>query len=137
MPTFDDIEMAFMFVSSGRQYENAAVYCRKKDTFLYASDSAGENEIPEDYDPDKYVDVPHKNELDLGKALIFRFVKTHIPDKYDEVRDVFSHRGAYSQYKYLLERLGVLKEWYDFENAEQRKAIEEWCRENKIPVKEK
>jgi hypothetical protein len=61
-------------------------------------------------------------------------VKTHIPDKYDEVRDIFGHRGAYPQYKNLLERLGALKEWYDFENTEQRKSIEEWCRENKIPI---
>ena len=40
------------------------------------------DDLPEDVDEsDKYIEIPHKNELDLGRNLVFQFVSKHIPEE--------------------------------------------------------
>jgi hypothetical protein len=50
--------------------------CAKKETgeIIYTSKMDDLYELPEDIDDDdKYIVIPHKNDLDLGKALVFEF----------------------------------------------------------------
>src|SRR6516162_1779844 len=49
------------------------------------------------------------------------------PTTYDEVRHIFSRRGAYRRYKDLLVRRGALDLWYDFSNKAEEAALREWC----------
>src|SRR5262245_63308299 len=49
-----------------------------------------------------------------GQALVLDFAREFLPDEYDEVRRIFSGRGAYRRYKDLLVRRGALERWYDF-----------------------
>jgi len=134
MPTLDDIEMAFEFVSGASDGSHRAVYSRTEDRFLYESDLAGESEIPEDIDPDDCVEVPDKQELDLGHDLVFRFVDSRLPGESARVRDIFRKRGAYSRFKALLERAGFLQAWYDTEASAMQEAIRDWCKENRIMI---
>ena len=53
--------------------------------------------------------IRDKRELDLGKPLVLDFAREFLPDDYDEVRHIFSRRGAYRRYKNLLERRGALE----------------------------
>ena len=60
-------------------------------------------------------------ELDLGKPLALDFARQFLPGDFDDVRQFFSRRGAYARFKDLLDRRGVLDQWYDFEaKAEER-----------------
>ena len=59
-------------------------------------------------------EIPHKNDLDLGQALVFEFAASHLPDEYDRVRDIFRRRGAYGRFKDLLDSKGLLETWYRF-----------------------
>jgi len=43
------------------------------------------------------------------------------------VERLFSKRGAYGHYKDLLDKKGLLQDWYQFESAEER-VLREWCR---------
>jgi hypothetical protein len=79
-------------------------------------------------------ECPHKNDLDLGRPLVFEFVRERLPEEYEEVRRYFSKRGAYARFKDLLVRKGALKEWYDFESKAQETALREWCEENSIEI---
>ncbi|MBP8800401.1 MAG: hypothetical protein KBI41_02605 [Kiritimatiellae bacterium] len=137
MPTYDDLESAFYFVSCNFEDTNRAVYDKVTDQFFYASDDI--DEIPEEADgkPERYVDVPNKNDLDLGRSLVFRFVRATIPDAVDAAYNIFRRAGAYSRFKYFLEERGLLQQWYDYENAVQREALQEWCEENGIKLSEK
>ena len=137
MPTYFDMEAAFCFVSGASYGENRAVYDKQTGKFLYQSDYTDENEIPDDFDPDRYIEIPHKNDLDLGRDLVFRFVDQALPDEADLVYGFFRHPGAYANFKNLLEQRDLLKQWHDFENAATREAIEEWCEENGIEITEK
>ena len=95
------------------------------------------DELPEDIDDlDKYITIPHKNELGLGKALVIEFTSEYLPEELDNVYSIFRRKGAYSRYKNLLERKGVLEDWYEYENKRQNEALKEWCKENTIEIKD-
>jgi hypothetical protein len=65
--------------------------------------------------------------LDLGRDLVFEFVREHVPGDMEGVRNVIRRKGAYGKYKDLLEERGLLNKWYDFENAKQTKTLRDWC----------
>jgi hypothetical protein len=134
---FDDLQLAFDFVSSGGLGENLAVLDRETGRIFWHSEVADnfeEDEFPDDLDDEKYIEIPHKNELNLGKALVFDFVREFLPDDYDDVRDIFRRRGAYGQFKAMLVRRGVLDRWYDFSNRAEQAALRAWCTDNAIEL---
>ncbi len=68
-----------------------------------------EEELPDDIgDGDKYLRIPDKSELDLGKPLVLDFARQFLPDDFNKVREIFSKRGAYARFKDLLEYRGAL-----------------------------
>ena|SRR5580704_16545483 len=85
---------------------------------------------------EKYISIPDKRELNLGKPLALDFAREFLADDYDEVRQIFSRRGAYRRYKELLVRRGALERWYDFSNKSEETALREWCAENGIELSE-
>jgi hypothetical protein len=52
----------------------------------------------------------------------------------DEVRYLFSKRGAYQKFRALLTRRNVLDLWYNFESKATEQALREWCKLNSIEV---
>ena len=133
---FSDIEDAFFFVSMGEMYMNSAILRIKTGQVLYISDFGDSDELPEDIDddPDKYIEIPHKNELNLGKPLVLEFSAMHLPDNLEKVNSFFHKKSAYSKFKNLLEAKGLLDKWYAFEKEEQNKALREWCKDNDINI---
>ena len=133
---FSEIERAFMYVASAMYGMNSAVLCKDTGKILYRSDMAGIDEIEDadDLDRDQCIEIPHKNDLDLGRNLVFEFVEEHLPDDYERVRQFFRRKGAYSRYKELLERRGLLNKWYDIENSREERALRKWCKENEIEL---
>ena len=134
--TLIEIEHALMYVSSAMYGMNSAVLCKDTGKILYRSDMAGIDEIEEEeeLDWDQCVEIPHKNDLDLGRNLVFEFVGEYLPDDFERVRKIFRRRGAYSRYKDLLERRGLLQKWYEVENNREEAALREWCEENEIEL---
>ena len=130
------IEDAFFFVSMGEMYMNSAILCIKTGQVFYISDFGDSDELPEDIDDDldKYIEIPHKNELNLGKPLVLEFSAMHLPDNLEKVNSFFHKKGAYSRFKNLLEAKGLLDKWYAFEEAEQKSALMEWCKDNDINI---
>ena len=135
---FSEIEDAFFYVSSAHMYANSAILCKESGKILYQSEYLEEeamDEIPEEVlENEDCVEIPHKNELDLGRNLVFEFVDEHLPGDFDRVRNIFRRKGAYGRYKDLLEERGLLKKWYDFENDRQTVALREWCEDNEIEL---
>lgn len=130
-----DLESAFYFVSGVAEGEHRAVLNRKTGETFYASDMGDFEEMPEDVDEnDDYVAVPHKKDLDLGKPLVMDFARQRCPELMDEVRAIFSRRGAYQNYKALLIGKGLLEAWYAFENERIKEALLEWCEDQGISL---
>jgi hypothetical protein len=134
--SFSDIANAFFFVSMDQMFMHNAYLCKETGEIFYTSEMGDSDELPEDInDPEKYIAIPHKNELDLGKAPVIEFTSEYLSEELDKVYSIFRHKGAYSRYKDLLERKGALEDWYKFENERQELALKEWCRENNIEIK--
>jgi hypothetical protein len=135
---FSDIEDAFFFVSSASMYTNSAILCKESGKIFYQSDYLEEeavDEITEEIlENDDCIEIPHKNELDLGRNLVFEFVEEHLPGDFERVRNIFRRKGAYGRYKDLLEERGLLKKWYDSENNRQTVALRAWCEDNEIKL---
>ena len=126
---------SFEFVSSGGMGENEA-YLDRQSGKIYWHSEFGEidEELPNDIDNEKYIAIPDRRGLDLGKPLVLEFAREFLPDDYDEVRHIFNRRGAYRRYKDLLVRRGALERWYDFSNKAEEAALREWCAENGIDL---
>lgn len=134
--SFSDLELAFLFVSSGGLGEHQAFLDRESGEihFHSAFGDDPEEELPDDIDDERYIEIPHKNEFDLGKPLVMDFVQQFLPNDYDEVRDIFRRRGAYGRLKALLARRGALDHWYDFSNKAEDACLREWCADNGIEL---
>ncbi len=132
---FQAIFEAFEFVSFGSMYEHQAFLDRSTGKIYYHSECGDEiEELPEDIEDERFIEIPHKNELDLGKKLVLEFVHLYLPDEVGRVHAMFDRKGAYSRFKALLEQKDLLEKWYEFESKEQEKALREWCEANAIPI---
>ena len=134
MINFSDIEEAFFFVSSDVPFMNEAVLNKKTGQIYYRSEYGDEDDFPEYFAGDDYIAIPHKNDLDLGVVLVFDFVREFIPEKYEQVRNIFHRRGAYRRYKDLLDSLGLLEKWYEYEEERTRSALLEWCKDHDLEI---
>ena len=128
--SFDDVTNAFEFVSAGQKFENDACICTNTGSIYYSSVLTGIDEFPDDVEEsDHYISVPHKNDLDLGRNLVFAFVDEHLPNQSNAVRDIFRSKGAYRRFRDMLESRGMQDKWYAFENSATEKALRAWCEE--------
>lgn len=133
---FSEIRDAFDYVGFGGYGESEVWLCRETGKFHWHSDYDDDLEpLPDDVgDADKYISIPHKHDLDLGKALVMQFAAEHMDDSYDTVRDIFNRRGAYARFKDLLDRHDKLQQWHEYEDHAVNTALRQWCAENDIVV---
>lgn len=136
---YDELSLAFEFVSAGLPMEHNAYISIDTGQIYWISDlNPTEEEIPDDLETsDRYIAIPHKNELGLGRNLALRFVAQELPQCYERAKAFFRSRGAYARFKQLLEFEGVLEKWYEFEEESVEKALRNWCAENSIQLIEK
>lgn len=129
---FEEILLGAEFVGSGGPLEHEAYLSRETGEIHYHSDSMDEP-LPGDIgEAGKYVALPHKNDLGLGKALVFRFAGEFMPGDCEKVRGFFFRPAAFARFKDLLEYRGLLKQWYDYENKAFERALRDWCKDNEI-----
>src|SRR5215470_9826460 len=102
----EELRTTFEFVSFGAPLEHSAYICVDTGKIYCHSLSAGleeEEDLPEDLETsDRYIAVPHKNDLGLGRRLALAFVAQELSDEYDTVAGFFGRRAAYGHFKALL-----------------------------------
>jgi hypothetical protein len=133
---YEEVLSAFEFVGSSAPMEHSAYISLDTGQIHRVSELAStDEELADDLDTsDRYLVVPHKTELDLGKNLALRFAAQELPDSYEQVASIFRRKGAYARFKQLLEDRGILENWYKFEAETTEKALREWCAENDIQI---
>lgn len=129
-----DLYNAVEFASMQDFDASAYVHTVTGETYLVSSD-IDEEFIPDDIETsDKYLAVPAKRDLDLGKWLVLSFVAAELPDDYDTVENYFRKRGAYSRFKDFLAAKGALQKWYEYEENATKAALRKWCEENGLEL---
>ena len=133
---YEDLSAAFDFVSFAAPMEHRAYISIDTGTIYWISElNPLEEEVPEDLETsDRYIAIPHKNDLDLGSDLALRFAAVELTDRYNMVAQFFRHRGAYARFKELLASEGSLDKWYAFEAESTERALRDWCTMNDISV---
>jgi len=104
------------------------------ETFFYSEFGDNEKELPDDIDDEKYLMIPHKDELNLGRDLAFDFTIEYLPAEYENVRAIFRHKGAYAKFKSLLESSSKIEDWYKFEETQTNTALRQWAKEQDIEI---
>ncbi len=136
---FTELVDACEWVSVAGFCDKAAYVNRESGTVHWVSDAIdADEELPEDIEDIendiRYLAVPNKHDLDLGRALAMGFVANHLPDSYDTVRGYFHKQGAYARFKNLLERSGCLEAWFQYETDAVAQALREWCEAKGLQV---
>lgn len=134
--SFRDLQEAFEFVGAASAGEHQAFLCKQLGKIYCHSELADDlDPLPDDVDdPEKFLPIPDKRDLDLGKPLALDFARQFLPGDFDEVRQFFSRRGAYARFKDLLARRGALNQWYDFEARAEETALRLWCEAHSIEL---
>ena len=135
MLSYEDLLNAYEWVSADLSLQNTAYVDRTSGAvYLETDEVEADDALPADIDDGaKYIAVPHKHDLDLGKALVFDCVEEKLPEDVERVAGYFRRPGAYSKYKDLLERNRLLEAWYGYEREKTFEALREWATENSIP----
>jgi hypothetical protein len=138
--SFSHLQDAFEFASTDGGGLNEAFLDRETGRIHFRSDyydaDDEEEELPEDPPADRYLPIPDRKDLDLGRRMVLDFARQCLPDDFDEVRDIFSRRGAYARFKALLARRRAIDRWHDFSNKAEEAALRQWCADNDVPLKD-
>ena len=131
---YSDLESAFQFVAGSSDLLNQAFLCLDTGEIFFSSDLDPDafDELPEDLDSDRYIEIPHKSELGLGKPLALAFAADCISTEFETVARMFRKREAYSRFKNFLAAKGLLNDWYAFEESRTERSLREWCTDNNI-----
>src|ERR1700736_1478047 len=106
-----DILGAFEFVCAASGGEHEAFLCRQSGKLYCHSELCDDFDIlPDDTgDSEKFLQIPDKRELDLGKPLALDFARQLLPGDFDDVVQFFRGRGAYARFKAFSRDLGLQK----------------------------
>ena len=136
---FDELLEAFEFVGSAHPMENSAYLCLDTGRFYWTSELAAVDEdVPGDLETsERYIAIPHRKDLDLGKSLALRFVAQALPGGYEVAAGIFRRKGAYGRFKRLLESAGALDKWYRFEAECADRALRDSCERNGVRIRDR
>lgn len=134
--TISELEGALEFVSTDGGGMATAVFDRKTGEIYMQSDLTGirDKEFPDGVDEERYVEIPNRNDLNLGKRLVMSFASKCLADDYREILDIFNRRGAYRRFKDYLIHRGALEQWYEYSRKAEQQVLREWCADNKIEL---
>ena len=131
-----ELSLAFDFVSSDAPLMHEAYICLDTGRIFWISElnPIEDEEVPDDLGiSDRYLAIPHKNDLDLGKRLALRFAAQELSQRsYERTEEFFRRRGAYARFKQMLESEHALEKWHRFEADAIEEALKNWCIENNI-----
>jgi hypothetical protein len=134
--SLDDLIDAYLFITMG-EYDHQAHIRRSTGEIITSGGDYVDPDaptLPDDPDPDEYIQVPDRHDLDLGRDLALAFVARALPDKLDEAHRIFSRKGAYRRFKDLLHDTDTIDQWHAFEDQATRDALVAWCGEVGVTV---
>jgi len=134
---FDTILEAFEMAEFGGPDEVDTYLDRETGQTLLISDIGdGIDPVPHDLDSDRYIPLPDKRELGLGKPLVLAFTEAYLPEHLDDVRGIFARKGAYGRFKALLDKRDLLERWYEYESEARTSALRAWCADAGIALQD-
>jgi len=114
---------------------NHAILCLDDGRVYFRSEDGVLDDLDEDeFDCDRFLEIPHKNDIDLGSCLVIEFVEQQIPVDLETIDHMFRSRGAYRRFKEFLSCRGLLESWHDFEKKRTQESLLKWCEDYEIKL---
>lgn len=133
--SYDAIEDAFNYISSGPPGDRSAMVHRGTGKVFLASVELGFDQAPPDADNDPdYLLIPRKQDLDPGKGLILKFFNDHAQSEVPQVQAIFTRSGAFRNVKDLMRRLQLLDYWHVYEQQQIERLLRKWCLDNGLSL---
>lgn len=135
---FSELSFALEFASADALVDHLAyVDLHDGTVHCWSSEGGTDEALPGDIKTSaRYLLLPDKRELDLGRELALAFADEALPDAYQTIAGFFRKKGAYRRFKDFLDGNGMLELWYAFEERETEHALRRWCAENGIEVED-
>lgn len=134
---FQELLDGFEYASAGDQYGVEVYVHREQGTIHIRSDGAVDgmpDPGPADLETGPYLQLPNQYDLDLGRQLAIDFMYSYLPDDVDQVYAFFRRRGAWRNFRELVEERGVLQQWYAYQASEKERRLRQWCADNGIAL---
>lgn len=126
--SYDSIEDAFNFISSGQPGDRSALVHRVSGKVFLASVTAGFDQAPAEAANDPvYLPLPRRQDLDPGKGLILAFFNDHAQTEVPQVKALFTRSGAFRNVKDLMRRLQLLDLWHLYQEQKIVERLRQWC----------
>lgn len=85
--------------------------------------------------PGRCIDVPDATSLETNpKKVALAFTAAHMPEREQDVLQVFSRAGAMQRLYTLLGKVGLMDAWSTFEEEAKQQALREWCEQQGITL---
>jgi len=123
----------------GQALENEAYLECETGAVYWQSDNIDQcDALPDDIgDTDRYVPVPHKNNLGLGKQLTLQFTAKYLAAQLVSVRVLLIRPDAYARFKKLLVDPAILRAWFTYEHNWYDSALRQWRPVHAIVLQDK
>jgi hypothetical protein len=127
-----EIQDACDWVSVGESAGvDAEAFVNRRDGRVVVMGAGIDEDVPHDLDDESiWIALPRRKELDLGRALVFRFVEEQMPQSIEQVERIFRKSGAYRRFKGLLDAADRLDQWHAYEQTATEQGLAQWCVEN-------
>ena len=128
----EDLNLAVEHVTGGQAYGAAAYVDRHSGAILWGGDGM-EEPLPHDIDDEeRYLPVPSRKELGLGRGDAIAFTAEHAPQLLDSAEAIFYRAGAFQRFKALMHDPGLLPQWYAHQDERLWEALEEWAEKQEV-----
>jgi len=135
MPSYSEIEDAILFADAAFRMGGAFYDPARDAVYLQGSELDEDREkIPADMDWSSCIPIPGEKQLDLGRALVERYVQETRPADVGLVRSFFRRRGAYRRFRLWVEEIGLAEHWQVYRSRAERATILAWCADHSIPL---
>lgn len=63
-----------------------------------------------------------------------RFIESRPEREHESLYAALAKRQPFREFRYKVERMGILQEWYDFKNAAEEAMAEEWLKDHDLEI---
>lgn len=130
----DDLHLAVEHVTGGGVYGAEAYIDLQTGAVLLGGDDM-EPPLPRNVRTAKrYLPVPSRKELGLGRDDALAFAEQHAPQMLRLAEAMFNGPGAFQRFKALMHDAGLLPQWHAHQDARLWEALEEWVVEEGLQL---
>ena len=122
--TLSDLEAAFL-ASDPRRGASSWIHEQTSEVRMSFDENEGGGPPPED--ETGWHLMPDAHELNLTHDMVWDFVIAECPERLDEIRRIFSQRGAWRMYKDFLAQRNLLDRWHQHKDAATCRALLAWA----------